>query len=115
MWLTFDLGTQSVPGADASTWYGLAVIGRVPVTKAAAISARVERYADPDGIIVPSLGTDAFETTGASVGLDVTLPGSFLWRTELRGFRGDGAIYPTRDGGFSRNSGVAVTSLALTI
>ncbi len=115
VWLTFDLGTQSVPGADASTWYGLAVIGRVPVTGAVALSARVERYADPDGVIVPSLGTAAFETTGASVGFDVTLPKGFLWRTELRGFRGDGDIYPTRDGGFSRNSGVAVTSLALTL
>lgn len=115
VWLTFDLGTQSVPGADASTWYGLAAIGRVPVSSALAVSARVERYADPDGVIVPSLGTASFETTGASIGLDVTLPKGFLWRTELRGFRGDGAIYPTRDGGFSRNSGVAVTSLALTL
>jgi hypothetical protein len=90
-WLTFDLGRQDHPGAGHSPWYGLAAIGRLPVTSRVALNARVERYADPDGVIVPSLGSAPFETTGASVGLDLTLPSGFLWRTEARGFRGDGA------------------------
>jgi hypothetical protein len=115
VWLTLDFGSQSVPDADGSTWYGLAAIGRLPVTGGVAISARVERYADPDGVIVASLGTAGFETTGASLGLDITLPKSFLWRTEVRGFRGDAAIYPERDGGLSRTSAVVVSSLALTL
>jgi hypothetical protein len=38
-----------------------------------------------------------------------------LWRIEGRGFRADGAVYPDRDGGFSRHNGVVVTSLALTL
>jgi Putative beta-barrel porin-2, OmpL-like. bbp2 len=114
-WLTFDLGTQSRPGAGHSTWYGLAAIGRVPVTGHVGLNARVERYADPDGVIVPSLGSAPFETTGASLGIDVTLPSGLLWRTEVRGFRGDGAIYPRRDGGLTRAGGLAVTSLAVTL
>ena len=115
VWVTFDLGTESAPDADGSTWYGVAAIGRVPVTSALALSLRLERFADPDGVIVAGLGTSGFETTGASVGLDVALPRAFLWRTERRGFRGDQAIYPERDGGLSRNSAVAVTSLALSL
>jgi hypothetical protein len=115
VWLTLDLGRQGAPAADASTWYGLAAIGRLPVSGAVALSARVERFADPDGVIVASPGTGGFETTGASVGVDVTLPRGFLWRTELRGFRGDQALYPERDGGLTRNAAVAVTSLALSL
>jgi hypothetical protein len=115
LWLTFDVGRQSQPGGDGSTWYGVAAIGRVPVSGTVAVSARVERYADPDGVIIPSLGTAPFETTGASIGLDLSLPSGLLWRTELRGFRGDGPLYPDRDGGVSRHAGVAVTSLALTL
>jgi hypothetical protein len=115
LWLTADLGRQGNPGDDGSTWYGLAAIGRLPLTGVVAVSARVERYADPDGVIVPSLGTAPFETTGASLGLDVALPQGLLWRIEARGFRGDGPIFPDRDGGFSRNGGMAVTSLALTL
>jgi hypothetical protein len=115
VWLTLDFGSQSVPDADGSTWYGLAAIGRLPVTGGVAITARLERYADPDGVIVASPGTAGFETTGASLGLDVTLPKGLLWRTEARGFRGDEAIYPERDGGLSRNSAVVVTSLALSL
>jgi hypothetical protein len=115
LWVTVDLGRQQNPGADGSTWYGLAAIGRLPLTGSVAVSARIERYADQDGVIVPSLGTDPFETTGASLGLDITLEPGLLWRIEARGFRGDGSIYPDRDGGFTRNSGMAVTSLALTL
>jgi hypothetical protein len=115
LWLTVDLGRQARPGDGGSTWYGLAAVGRVPVTTGVAVSARVERYADPDGVIVPSLGPAPFETTGASLGLDIGLPSGLLWRIEARGFRGDGPIYPDRDGGFSRHSGMAVTSLALTM
>jgi hypothetical protein len=115
LWLTADLGRQQRPGAGASTWYGLAAIGRVAVGGTFAVSGRIERYADPDGVIVASPIAGGFETTGASVGLDVTLPEGFLWRTELRGFRGDQAIYLDRDGGPSRTAAVVVTSLALSL
>jgi hypothetical protein len=115
VWLTLDFGSQSAPDTDASTWYGLAAIGRLPLSGGVAVSARLERFADPDGVIVASLGTGGFETTGASLGLDVTLPRGFLWRTEVRGFRGDQPIYPRRNGGLSRSSGLAVTSLALSL
>jgi hypothetical protein len=110
-----DVGRRNQLAGDASTWYGLAVIGRLAITGALAVSGRVERYADPDGVIVASPAPGGFETTGASVGLDVALPEGFLWRTELRGFRGDQALYPERDGGLSQNSAVVVSSLALTL
>lgn len=109
LWVTIDYGMQST-----DDWFGFAVVLRHPLTPAVALNGRVERYADPNQVIVVSLGTGGFETTGASVGIDVTTAGGVVWRTELRAFRGDRPLYPTRGGGLDRSSGFLVTSLALS-
>ena len=60
----------------------------------------------------------AFRGNGASLGVDVApVPGSarVLWRTEVRGFRTRDAVFPDGpDGRPRRDTGFAVTSLALT-
>jgi hypothetical protein len=77
--------------------------------------ARLERYADPDQVIVMTGLPDAFRTNGASLGVDVTPVPRLLWRTELRGFRSDAAVWPLhRSGDFGKDDLFAVTSLALT-
>jgi hypothetical protein len=79
------------------------------------VVARLERYADPDQVIVLTGLPDAFRTTGGSLGVDITLDPRVLWRTELRGFRSDAAVWPLhRIGDFGNNNWFAVTSLALT-
>jgi hypothetical protein len=128
-----DVGTQRRPGGAAghSTWYGLLGAARVGVARAVAVNARVERYDDPDQVIVatgarPSAGgaggvvpNPAFRAAGASLGLDVS-PGGLagtprlLWRTELRGFRNRAPVFPDRAGPPRRGSAFAVSSLALT-
>ena len=112
--LTGDLGTQSRPGGDA-TWWSATLVGRYRVSDRVAVNGRLERYSDPDGAIVATGLPDAFETTGASFGLDLILPEGVLWRTELRGFRGDGPIYPDAGEPPRRDGGFVVTSLALTL
>jgi hypothetical protein len=56
-----------------------------------------------------------FRTNGASIGVDVTPVPKLLWRTELRAFRSDAAVWPLHTSGdFGKDDLLAVTSLALT-
>jgi hypothetical protein len=114
-WLTADYGVQEAAGGGSDAWYGAALVVRHALGDRVALNGRLERYSDPDQVIVASFGTGGFETTGASIGVDVTTPGGALWRTELRGFRGDRPLYPNNAGGLDRTTGFLVTSLALTL
>ena len=115
-WLTLDLGQQQRPGGGWSTWYGVALIGRRQLMPQVALAARVERYADPDGVLVTTGTPNAFRVNGASVNLDVTLPGNALWRTEVRGFQARDPIFPEHVAGtYSTRDGFIVSSLALTL
>jgi len=113
-WLTLDHGMQARSGGGHSTWYGGALISRVKVTSTTAVAARIERYVDPDGVIVATGTAHGFRVSGASLGLDVTpVPGT-VWRVEARGFQSRDAIYPRHDGGLAARDAVLVSSLALT-
>jgi len=114
-WITLDYGLQRrAPASGSSSWYGGAVIVRYAAGAAVALSARLEAYADPDGVIVGTGTPSAFRASGASLGVDVSpVPGT-LWRTELRAFAAPHAIFPVGGGGFAADDGVVVSSLALT-
>jgi hypothetical protein len=109
-----DVGRQ---GRDrgASTWYGGVLVARVQATRATALVARVERFADPDQVVlVTGDGQSPFRANGASLGLDVSPDKRMAWRTEVRGFRARGAVFPHRsDDARSRSAGVVVSSLAV--
>lgn len=123
-----DVGTQRRPAGQSgtSTWYGLLAVLRTRLTPRVALVGRVERYDDRDQVILAtgSAGgsggppNPAFRGNGASLGLDVApAAGSsrVLWRTEVRGFRNRGAVFPDgTNGAPRRDGGFAVSSLALT-
>lgn len=114
VWLTLDVGVQSVPAGDAQTWYGGSLIARKWLSERIALSGRLERYSDPDQVIVVTGTPGGFVTNGASLGLDVKPVDRLLWRTELRGFRSTDALWPSRESsGVQQAGGFAVTSLAL--
>ena len=79
-----------------------------------ALSGRVERYSDPDQIIDRNRRAYGFATWSESVGLDLTILHKALWRTEVRVFQGDDALWPDGGGPLKKNGGFLVTSLALT-
>lgn len=116
-----DLGSQTRSSADGSTawWYGFTSATRVRVGSRVAIVGRIEAFEDRDQIV---LGTGALSTTpnppcrckGVSFGVDVGAPASGIWRTELRGFRADTAVFPNA-GGTATTNALLVTSLALTV
>lgn len=112
-----SVGTQgrSAPDGGTATWYGASIIAKYRVRPNVALVARVERYADPDQVIIQTGVPAAFRTNGGSIGLDVAPVPRILWRTELRGFHSDAAIWPLHQPGtFGTSNGFAVTSLALT-
>jgi hypothetical protein len=114
---TFSLGTQSrsAPDGKTATWYGFSVFAKYKVGPRVSVVARVERYSDPDQVIVITGLPDAFRTNGASLGVDVTPIPRLLWRTELRGFRSGAAVWPLHGSGdFGTGDLFAATSLALT-
>lgn len=117
-----DVGQQSRGGAGrggaggASTWYGGVLVARVQATRAVALASRVERFDDPDQVVVGTgEGAPSFRATGASLGFDVTPTERLAWRTEVRGFRARQAVFPSRSpSARSARGGVVVSSLAVT-
>jgi hypothetical protein len=115
-WLTLDHGMQSRrPASGTSSWYGGAAIARVRISPTVAVAARIERYADPDGVIVATGTAAAFRVNGGSLGVDVSPAAGVLWRTELRGFFARDPVFPRHaTAGTSDRDGFVVSSLALT-
>ena len=112
-----DLGRQGGrAGGGASRWYGGVLVARLRATSALAIAGRVERFDDPDQVVlVQGEGSPPFQANGASVGVDVMPEPRVAWRTEVRGLRARGAVFPDRSPrGRSRANDVVVSSIALT-
>jgi hypothetical protein len=110
-----DYGAQgNASGSGSSSWYGGMLIGRYQATPTAALVGRVERYADKDQVILVTGTSDGLRANGASLGLDVTPQPRVLWRTEVRGYQGEQAVFPKRGSGASKNDAFVVTSLGLT-
>jgi hypothetical protein len=74
----------------------------------------VERYSDPDQIIIATGEDYGFATWSESLGLDVNILQKALWRTEVRLYQGDDALWPDAGGPLQKNGGFVVTSLALS-
>lgn len=113
-----DLGMQgrSTTTGGTATWYGASVFAKYHVTRQVSVVARLERYADPSEVVVQTKLPSPFQTSGASLGVDVAPVPRVLWRTEVRAFRSDDPVWPThRPGEYSRTDGFVVTSLALTM
>lgn len=113
----FDYGTQQDPTGGSSSWHSYGLIGKLQLVPALGVSGRVERYHDPDQVIIVT-GGPAFSATTASLGVDVSpLSGSrVLWRNEYRGTWARDPVFPHREevAGVSSSNHLLVTSLALT-
>jgi hypothetical protein len=109
-----DVGQQSRRGG-AAMWYGGVLVTRLQATRSMALSARVERFDDPDQVVITTgEGLAPFRTNGASLGLDVVPATRVAWRSEVRGFRARRPVFPDRSPAApSLSGGVVVTSLAL--
>ena len=110
-----DYGTQGhASGSSTSIWYGGMLTGRYQATPTTAFVARVERFADRDQAVLTTGVADGLRANGLSLGVDITPQSRVLWRSELRGFQGEKAVFPKRNGGPSKSDAFIVTSLGLT-
>jgi hypothetical protein len=110
-----DYGRQGA-GARLQEWYGVAAIARLRLLSRLTGAARFERFADPDQVVAVTGSSAGLRVNGASLGMDLVLPGGALWRSELRGLRASHAMFPKRGvSDASRSNLVLVSSLALTL
>ena len=108
------LQTRSAAGGGTATWYGASVFAKFHVTPRLGVVARLERYDDPDQVIVKTGLPAAFRTDGASLGVDVALTAPLLWRTEVRGYRSRDPVWPAVSAGqYKSTDWFVVTSLSL--
>ncbi len=111
----FDYGREG-NGAALRDWYGAVAIARVTLTQHMGLSARVERFADPDQVVAITGSPAGLVANGGSLGWDVSIPGGVLWRTEVRGLRASERIFPKAGiPNAARRNGALVTSIALTL
>ena len=108
------LQTRSAGSGGTANWYGASVFVKYHVTPRLGVVARLERYDDPDQVIVKTGLPAAFRTDGASLGADVVLTAPLLWRTEVRGYRSRDPVWPTVGAVQHKSTDwFAVTSLSL--
>ena len=122
----FDVGSQSRDPSigGQSSWYGWSAVARVQATPVVAMVVRAEGYSDADQVIIGTGTRDANGTltanpalraTGGSAGIDVSPYARVLWRTELRGWQNQDALFPDGTNSAPRkNSAFVVTSLSLS-
>ena len=116
---TFDYGWQRRPPlvGGSGYWNGWAVIGRYQRSPKLAFAARVERYSDPEQIIVTTGLPFGLRVWGESANIDVAPVPRLLWRTELRVLQSPDPIFTHGGGLVTSDSGhdtFIVTSVALT-
>lgn len=110
-----DLGQeQKFKGSNSfNTWYGSACILRFMPTTSWAITLRGEYYNDKNSVIIVTNTPNGFRTFGASLNIDRTINGNFLWRTEIRILHSKDKIFTKETNPESNNTAIT-TSLALT-
>ena len=113
----YSIGSQGRRASNDGTasWWGTVGVAKYQATPTLAVVGRVERYSDPRQVIVVTGLPESFQTTSASIGIDVNFRAPLLWRTEFRGYRSANAVWPLHTlGHFGQNDSFIVSSLALT-
>jgi len=108
----FDYGTlrPSSTGITPANWWGFMAIARQQLVSTTAIVGRVERYSDPRQVNIVTGLPNAFLGNGVSLGVDVTPQPKLMWRSEVRGFLADDAIFPDAARAVPRKTDVFVVS-----
>jgi hypothetical protein len=111
----FDFGTQKKTDGGNAEWYVATLLGRWSLNEKVAAIGRVEYFNDKEQVIVATGTTNGFQTAGASFGIDYSPAPNIVWRTEVRGFASEDAIFPKGSGDNSKNDSFIVTSLGLSL
>ncbi len=95
----FDLGVQQKEkNKNAySNWYAPLVMAQYKLSDAWSVTARMEYYCDPDGVIIDTDTPNGFQTWGYSFNVDYQIVPGVLWRMEARSFNSKDDVFTRND------------------
>ncbi len=82
----FDIGAeQKTTGSKQyNSWYTPAIILKFQPNENSSLAMRGEYFSDKNGVIIPSLTPNGFQTFGYSINYDYRIATNVLWRMEAR-------------------------------
>lgn len=112
--LSVDVGVQDQREFDRTAWWhGWSLITQYPVTESVRFGGRVERFDDPDKVVIEAVNGKSVNFTGLSTNVDWEIGEYLLWRNEYRVLFDTQSVFPQGDG-FRDYDQVLVSSLTFT-
>jgi hypothetical protein len=111
----FDMGwEQAAPQSnDYNKWYGASVMMQLMATDKLNFAVRGEYYQDRKGVIIASGTPNGFETFGVSLNADYKITPNLMWRTEIKNYSSEEAVFAKNTAEVSDTSFSISTSLAI--
>ncbi|WP_026977670.1 porin [Flavobacterium tegetincola] len=111
----FDMGwEQAAPQSDDfNKWCAASVMAQLMATEKLNFALRGEYYQDKKGVIIATGTQNGFETYGISLNADYKITPNLMWRTEVKNYSSEDAIFAKNTAEISDNSFSVVTSLAI--
>ncbi len=96
-------------------WGQINFIGKYNFTNSFSISGRIERFIDPQSIMVfPITGIKGFNTSSVALCTNYSVNKHFLWRTEFRMFSSKKPVFEDQNGIAINKMNWGITSLAIS-
>jgi len=96
-------------------WGQINFIGKYNISNSFSISGRIERFIDPQSImILPTTGIKGFNTSSVALCTNYAINKHFLWRTEFRMFSSKNLVFEDQNGIIVNKMNWGITSLAIS-
>lgn len=112
-YFTADVGMQQQREQGGTAWWhGWSLVTQYPLHEEVRLGTRVERYDDPDRVIIEAVNGKSVNFTGLSANIDWDVTEWLLWRNEYRVLFDTKSVFPQGDG-FRDYDQVLVSSLTV--
>ncbi len=105
-----DIGHQDQLEGD-SWWYGLSLLSKFTFNQDLSLTLRLERFSDPDQVLVSSVSDESFKVWGTSANIDYQIYPNLFWRNEAKLMFGGNSVFKDNDN-FDQNNLLLITSLS---
>lgn len=112
----FDIGAEqsSKKSRQYYTWWSPVLLSKYRFNEKLSMAARVEFYADRNGVIITKQSPNGFQTMGYSLNIDYQISPGILWRLEARNFTSRDPIFRDKDGLNTQFNTFAGTAIAVS-